>query len=190
MDEALALPSEAAARLAVRTQQILAHETGVADTADPLGGSYYIEKLTDQLEEEARAYLDEIDGLGGALAAIEAGYQRRAIHESAFKHQRAVEEGRRVVVGVNAFADEALLPVPLLRIDERIEAKQVQRVQALRARRDQGAVDDVLVRIEAAAQGDTRLMTLFVEAVEKHATVGEICDALRRVWGEHREIET
>jgi methylmalonyl-CoA mutase N-terminal domain/subunit len=187
MDEALALPSEEAARIAVRTQQILGHETGVPDTIDPLGGSYYVERLTDQLEEEATAFLDEIDKLGGALAAIEAGYQQRQIQESAYQHQRAVEDGRRVVVGVNAFADESTLRMPLLRITPGLEAKQIGRVKAERARRNQSRVQGLLAEIEAAAAGKANLMALIVEAAEQRATVGEVCDALRRVWGEHQE---
>jgi methylmalonyl-CoA mutase N-terminal domain/subunit len=187
MDEALALPSEEAARIAVRTQQILGHETGVPDTIDPLGGSYYVERLTDQLEEEATAFLDEIDKHGGALAAIEAGYQQRQIQESAYQHQRAVEDGRRVVVGVNAFADESTLRMPLLRITPGLEAKQIGRVKAERARRNQSRVQGLLAEIEAAAAGKANLMALIVEAAEQRATVGEVCDALRRVWGEHQE---
>jgi methylmalonyl-CoA mutase N-terminal domain/subunit len=184
MDEALALPSEAAARLALRTQQVLAHETGVADSIDPLAGSYYVEALTDQLEAEARAYLDRIDALGGALGAIEQGFQQREIQESAYRYQKDVEAGRRQIVGVNAYAEESAPSVPLLRIDPAIEARQVERVRALRARRNQPEVDAVLGRIEAAAAGSENLMPLFIDAVEKRATVGEICDALRHVWGE------
>jgi methylmalonyl-CoA mutase N-terminal domain/subunit len=185
MDEALALPSEDAARLALRTQQVLAYETGIADTVDPLGGSYYIETLTDQVEAEARAYLDRIDAMGGALAAIEQGFQRREIEDNAFRLQKALEERRRIVVGVNAFADEVQPVIPLLRVDSAVEERQVKRVQALRASRDPAQVTAALDRIEAAARGTHNLIPLLIDAVEHYATVGEICDRLRAVWGEY-----
>ena len=188
MDEALGLPSEGAARLALRTQQVLAHESGVTDTVDPLGGSYYVEKLTDWVEEEARAYLDRIDDLGGALAAIEQGFQQREIHENAYLLQQAFEEKRRQVVGVNVFADSLPAAVPVFRIDPQVEQRQVARLRALRERRDGALVQDALRRISVAAAGSENLMPLFVDAVEKQATVGEICDALRSVWGEQGEF--
>jgi methylmalonyl-CoA mutase N-terminal domain/subunit len=186
LDEALALPSEAAARLALRTQQVIAHETGVTDTIDPLGGSYYVEKLTDTIEAEARAYIDRIGARGGALAAIDQGFQQAEIHENAYRIQKAIEEGRRFVVGVNAYAEAERLPVPILRVDPAVEKRQVERLQALRNRRDNARVAGARERLEAAAQGSDNLMPLLLDAVESYATVGEISDTLRAVWGEHR----
>ncbi len=189
LDEALGLPSEPAARLALRTQQLIAHETGVTDTADPLGGAFYIEALTDQLEAQARAYLRRIDDCGGALAAIEQGFQQREIHESAYRFQRAIEERRRLIVGVNAFPEEdAATRVDVLQIDSASEAKQVERLRALRAGRDAAAFEAALRRIREAAAGSENLMPRFVAAVEAKATVGEICDVLRSVWGEQPEF--
>ena len=190
MDEALALPSEASALLALRTQHILAHETGVTDTIDPLGGSYYVETLTDQVEAEARAFIAEIDSRGGALAAIESGHQQRLIQDSAFRMQREVEDRRRITVGVNAYVrDEDLAqPMEILRVDPAVEARQVERVRALRQSRDPVRHVDCLARIEAAARGSDNLMPLIVDAVEACATVGEICDVLRGVWGEQPEF--
>jgi methylmalonyl-CoA mutase N-terminal domain/subunit len=188
MDEALALPSEDAARLALRTQQILAHETGVPDTADPLAGSYYVEALTEQVETEARTYLERIDAMGGALAAIDAGFQRREIEENAYRLQKALEERRRIVVGVNAFEEEVQPGVPLLRVDPAVEERQSMRLRALRERRDAVEVSRALGRIEAAARGADNLMPLLIEAVESLVTVGEICDHLRSVWGEYTPV--
>jgi methylmalonyl-CoA mutase N-terminal domain/subunit len=188
MDEALALPSEMAARIALRTQHVLAQETGVTDTVDALGGSYYVEALTDQVEAEAAALIAEIDARGGAVAAIEQGYQQREIHAAAYRYQKEVEDGKRQVIGVNSYVDEG--PVsqpPILRVDPAVERKQVERVKALRARRDGERVAAALGRIEAAARGNTNLMPLFIEAVESYTTVGEICDVLRRVWGQQPE---
>jgi methylmalonyl-CoA mutase N-terminal domain/subunit len=188
LDEALGLPSEDAARLALRTQQVIAHESGVADTIDPLGGAYFIEKLTDQVEAEARAYIERIDALGGALAAIEQGYQQREINDNAFRLQKALEDGRRIVVGVNAFAEEVQPSVPLLRVDPSVERRQVERLQALRAGRDRQTVESALDGIAAAAAGTRNLMPLLIDAVEKQATLGEICARLRQVWGEQVEF--
>jgi methylmalonyl-CoA mutase N-terminal domain/subunit len=189
MDEALALPSEEAARLALRTQQIIAHESGVTDTADPLGGSYFVERLTNDLEGEAEAYIGRIDVMGGALAAIEQGYQQREIHESAYRLQLAVEEKRRIVVGVNAFSDDAEASKPqILRVDPAVEKKQMQRLEALRGRRDATQVAAALGKVRAAAASAENLMPILVEAVEQYATLGEICEVLRGVWGEQREL--
>jgi methylmalonyl-CoA mutase N-terminal domain/subunit len=189
MDEALALPSDNAVRIAVRTQQIIASESGVADTVDPLGGAYFIEKLTDDLEEEARAYLDAIESRGGALTAIEQGYQQREIHENAYRLQKAVEEKRKLVVGVNAFADNGGNErIEVLRVDPALEEKQVQRLRALRDARDPDAVEDALYHVRAAAAGSANLMPVLIDAVERKVTLGEICDALRQVWGEQREF--
>ncbi len=188
-DEALALPSEHAVTLALRTQQVIAFETGVADTIDPVAGSYYIDTLTDWIEEEATAYIDRIDAMGGALAGIEAGFQQREIHESAFRMQKAIEEKRKVVVGVNDFLDgDDGAHSAILRVDPELGRRQIERLRSLRARRDQAKADASLTRIKAAAQATENLMPLFVEAVESYVTLGEICDVLRQVWGEQREF--
>ena len=189
-DEALALPTAASAELALRTQQILAYESGVADTADPLGGAYYLEHLTDRIEALAVTYLRRIEEAGGALQAVETGYLQQAIEEAAFRTQQAFESGEQVIVGVNAFAESAE-PAdeerPLLQVDAELQARQIAQVRQLKAERDAGLSAQWLDRIEAAArQESTCLMPVLVEAVKRHATVGEICGRLRRVWGEHR----
>ncbi|HXH22758.1 MAG TPA: methylmalonyl-CoA mutase family protein [Dehalococcoidia bacterium] len=188
-DEALALPSEHAATLALRSQQIIAYETGVTDTIDPVAGSHYVEQLTDWVEQEAVQYIERIDAMGGALAGIEAGFQQREIHESAYRMQRAVEEKRKVVVGVNEFLDgDDGRGAEILRVDPEIGRRQVERLRALRARRDAARVEASLARIRAAAEGTDNLMPLFIDAVENYVTLGEICDVLREVWGEQREF--
>jgi methylmalonyl-CoA mutase N-terminal domain/subunit len=187
-DEALALPTEASARLALRTQQIIAHESGVTGLVDPLGGSYSVEALTGALEREARGLVDRIEERGGALGAIERGEIQRQIQESAYRFQREVESGQRVIVGVNRFEqpDEAP-PADILRIDPEVERQQVERVRALRARRDGAAWAASLARVEDAARSGANLMPVLVEAVQAWATVGEIASRLRGVFGEHRE---
>jgi methylmalonyl-CoA mutase N-terminal domain/subunit len=190
-DEALALPTEESARLALRTQQILAYESGVADTPDPLGGSYFVETLTNELEAAAMGYLDEIEALGGTLAAIEAGYQQRRIQESAYQEQQRVETGDKVVVGVNRWADDQPASAPAIqRIDPAAERRQVEGVRAIRAERDQGRCAAALDALEAAARGSTNLLDPIIAAVEAWATLGEISDRLRLAWGEHRELIT
>ena len=189
-DEALALPTEEAARLALRTQQILAHEAGVTETPDPLAGSYYVETLTDQLEAAARDLLDEIDALGGTLAAIEGGFQQRQIQESSYQVQRAIEDGSQVVVGVNRFRDEGHRTPALQKIDPDGERRQVEGVRRVRAGRDPAAWDAALRRVGECARGDENLMPALIEAVGAYATVGEISDRLRSAWGEHRELVT
>ncbi len=189
-DEALALPTEESARLALRTQQILAHESGVTETPDPLAGSYFVETLTNELEAAAQAYLDEIDALGGTLAAIEAGFQQRQIQEAAFRVQREVEAGERIVVGVNRFRDEATTSPALQRIDPEGERRQVDGLRHVRAERDPGAWEAALRRLEDAARSEDNLMPALIEAVEAYATVGEISNRLRHAWGEHRELIT
>ncbi|RIK47479.1 MAG: methylmalonyl-CoA mutase, partial [Chloroflexi bacterium] len=185
-DEALALPSEKAVEIALRTQQIIAYESGVADTVDPLGGSYYIEWLTDQIEAQASDYLRRIDDLGGALRAVEEGYIQREIQEAAYRTQRAVEQGDQVVVGVNRFQTEEARIADLLRVDESVRAAQVAALAGLRARRDRAQVQAALARVEAAARDpQAPLMPRLIEAVEAYATLGEISDALRRVFGEY-----
>jgi methylmalonyl-CoA mutase N-terminal domain/subunit len=191
-DEALALPTEESARLALRTQQILAHESGVTETPDPLAGAYYIETLTSRLEAAAQEYLDEIDAAGGTLAAIEGGFQQRQIQESAYRVQQAIEAGDQVVVGVNRFRDEAGLsvPPPIQRIDPDGERRQIERVRRVRAERDAAAWEAALGRLEECARGGENLMPAMIEAVRAYATVGEISDRLRTAWGEHRELIT
>jgi methylmalonyl-CoA mutase N-terminal domain/subunit len=190
MDEALALPTEDSARVALRTQQVIAYESGIADTADPLAGSYAIEQLTDEIEARARDYLNKIDALGGMLRAIEAGYVQREIQESAYKYQKAIETQEAVVVGVNRFQLQENPVVPTLRIDAQREVAQVARVKALRNRRDQALTDNALAKLEDAANGDGNLIPIILECVEAYATVGEVSNRLRRVWGEYRETAT
>ncbi len=189
-DEALALPTAEAARLALRTQQILAHESGVTETPDPLAGSYLVETLTNELEARARGLLDEIDALGGTLAAIEGGFQQRQIQEAAYRVQRAIETGDQVVVGINAFRDEEVRTPPTLRIDPEGERRQVESVRRVRAERDAGAWAASIARVEEAGRGEENLMPALIEAVKAYATVGEISNVLRVAWGEHRELVT
>ncbi len=189
-DEALALPTEDAARLALRTQQILAYEAGVTETPDPLAGSYYVESLTNELEAAAWAYLDEIESLGGTLAAIERGFQQREIQEAAYRVQRAVDSGDQVVVGVNKFRDDEVTTPATHRIDPEGERRQIERVQRVRAERSAEAWDAAMDELERIARADGNLMPAIVEAVRAYATVGEISDRLRVTWGEHRELIT
>jgi methylmalonyl-CoA mutase, N-terminal domain len=191
-DEALALPTEASTRLALRTQQILAHESGVTETPDPLGGSYFVESLTSQLEAAATAYLDEIDAMGGTLAAIEAGFQQRQIQESAYRVQQAVERGDLVVVGVNRFRDDGAgeTKAPIQRIDAEGERRQIERVRRVRAERDAAAWGAALDRLEAAARANDNVLPPIIDAVKAGATVGEISDRLRSAFGVHRELIT
>jgi methylmalonyl-CoA mutase N-terminal domain/subunit len=190
MDEALGLPTENAARIALRTQQVIAHESGVADTVDPLAGSYAIEELTTQLETKAAEYIEKIDAMGGMLRAIETGYVQNEIQEAAYDYQRAVETNDAIVVGVNSFQLDEELPTPILRIDERIEREQIARTQAVRAKRDANAATNALDAIEKVASGTENLLPHILTAVEAHVTVGEISHTLRRVWGEYRESVT
>ena len=187
-DEALALPTEHAVRLALRTQQVIAHETGVVNTIDPLGGSYYLEHLTDELERQAYDYFDRIAKLGGVVAAIKDNFFQREIAEASFRYQAEVERGERIVVGVNRYEQADEQPVEILRIDPALEQKQVARVQALRARRDSGAVEGALARLkDDAAHDDRNLMEPILDASRAYVTMGEMCDALREVWGVWRE---
>jgi methylmalonyl-CoA mutase, N-terminal domain len=189
-DEALALPTEASALLALRTQQIIAHESGVANTVDPLGGSYVIERLTDEIERGALEYLKKIDAMGGMLRAIETGYVQREIQQAAFEYQKRIEAGERVVVGVNRYVTEGSGKLPTLKIDSEIERAQVERLKRLRSRRDAARVGATLRDVEASARSDANLMPAILEAVKAYATVGEISDALRRVFGEYVESVT
>jgi methylmalonyl-CoA mutase N-terminal domain/subunit len=187
-DEALALPTEEAVRLALRTQQVIAHETGVVNTVDPLGGSYYVEHLTNELERQAYEYFERIEQLGGVVPAIRDSFFQREIAEAAFRYQGEVEREERVIVGVNRYQLDEETPLEILRIDEALERKQIDRVQALRARRDTVAVESSLAALkEAAAHERRNLMPPIVEASRAYATLGEMCDALRDVWGVWRE---
>jgi methylmalonyl-CoA mutase N-terminal domain/subunit len=188
-DEALALPTEESARIALRTQQIIAFETGVANTVDPIGGSWALEELTSRIEAEAAATLARIDAAGGTLAAIEHGLIQREIQESAYRAQQSIDAGRTVVVGVNRFATQDPSSIEVLQIDPEIERRQAARVRAVRAARDAADWGAALERVRQAAADGTNLVPHVVQAVEARATVGEIADALRAVFGEHKEID-
>jgi methylmalonyl-CoA mutase N-terminal domain/subunit len=187
LDEALALPTEAAATLALRTQQIIAHESGVASVVDPLGGSYFVEKLTSDLEEEALAYFDTIDRMGGMVAAVEKGYPQREIAESAYKFQQAVEQRDKIIVGVNEFVADEAEPIGTLYIDETTAERQLAKLQRLRETRDNDRVRAALDALKDGARGAANTMPLLIDAVRAYATIGEMCDALREVWGEYEE---
>jgi methylmalonyl-CoA mutase N-terminal domain/subunit len=187
-DEALALPTEHAVRLALRTQQVIAHETGVVNTIDPLGGSYYLEQLTNELERQAYEYFERIEELGGVIPAIEQNFQQREIAEASFRYQSEIERGERVVVGVNRYEVEEEQPIETLRIDPALERKQIERVQAVRERRDTAAAEAAIGRLkEDAARGDRNLMEPIMAASRAYVTMGEMCEALREVWGTWRE---
>jgi methylmalonyl-CoA mutase N-terminal domain/subunit len=186
-DEALALPTEAAARIALRTQQIIAHETGVANTIDPLGGSYFVEALTDRLEEQAYEYFRKIDELGGMVQAVKDGYPQREIADAAFELQQEIESGRRVVVGVNAFTEGDDSQTPTLRVDAALEGKQVERLRAAKANRDAAVVESILSNLKAGAGTNLNLMPLLLDAARAHVSEGEIVEALQEVWGDYRE---
>jgi methylmalonyl-CoA mutase N-terminal domain/subunit len=186
LDEALALPTEEAVTIALRTQQIIAHESGVVNTVDPLAGSYFVEKLTSELEAEALDYFRKIDALGGMVSAIERGFPQREIQDAAFRFQKAVERKDKVIVGVNEYVMEEK-PHPILYIDESVGEQQVARVEALKASRDAGKVERALADLKRAAAGTDNLMLPILEASRAYATLGEMCDALREVWGEYVE---
>jgi methylmalonyl-CoA mutase, N-terminal domain len=186
-DEALALPTEHAVRIALRTQQVIAHETGVVNTIDPLGGSYFVESLTNRIEAEAYDYFRRIDELGGVVEAIKENFFQREIAEASFRYQREVESGERVVVGVNRYVQEDETPLEILKIDAALEQKQIEGVAAVRGRRDAAEVEAALARLKAAAAGDENLMGPILEATRAYVTMGEMCDALRDVWGVWRE---
>ncbi|AYB38791.1 acyl-CoA mutase large subunit family protein [Brevibacillus laterosporus] len=187
-DEALALPTEDSARIALRTQQIIAHESGVTDTVDPLGGSYYVEALTDEIEKGVLAYMDKIEKMGGAVAAVEAGYMQREIHKQAYDTQRNIESGEEVVVGMNRFTLEHETQPELLRVDPSIGKKQTERLEGLRNRRDPILVDQTLGRLKTAAEGTENLIPFIIDCVRAYATIGEICGVLRQVFGEYRAV--
>ncbi len=190
MDEAFCLPSEEAVQTALRTQQLIGHESGVTDTVDPLGGSYYIEELTKEIFERALAYIDKIDEFGGAASAIEKGFIQREIQDSAYRYQREIEKGERVVVGVNRFQVEEEAPKDLLRVDPAVRLSQIERLKRLRSERDDGTVNDIVSELRKAAEGNDNLMPVILDAVKAYATLGEICDALRDVFGEYQPVST
>ena len=187
MDEALALPSEKAVRIALRTQQIIAEESGVTDTIDPLGGSYYIEWLTDKMEEETYSYFDKVEKFGGVIPAIERGFFQREIAESAYRYQREIDENKRIVVGVNDYKTDEELSIPILRMDEKGEHRQINRLKKLRKERNQSKFDRNLKCLKKAAEGDENLMPYILDCVHGYATLGETCDVLREVFGEYKE---
>ena len=186
-DEALALPTEDAVRIALRTQQIIAHETGVANTADPLGGSYFVEALTDEMERQAYDYFAKIDELGGMVAAVKQNYPQREIADASYELQGEIDHGRRIVVGVNAYTEGDDGQTPILHIDPALERKQVGSLQAVRARRDGAAVERSLAEIRTVAGGGGNLMPPMIEAARVHASEGEIIEALQDVWGAYTE---
>jgi methylmalonyl-CoA mutase N-terminal domain/subunit len=190
MDEALSLPTETAARIALRTQQVIANESGVADTVDPFAGSYAVEEVTTQLEQKARDYIEKIDAMGGMLAAIESGYVQREIQEAAYQYQRAVETKDSIVVGVNQFQTEEPDIIPILKIDDRIEREQVERLRTVRERRDTAKCEAAVSALRSATTGTENLLPLILNCVEAYVTVGEISNTLRAVWGEYQEAVT
>jgi len=187
MDEALALPSEKAATVALRTQQIIAHEAGVTSTVDPLAGSYFVEALTDRLEAEAQEYFRKIEAVGGVIPAIEGGFFQREISEAAFRYQQEIDRGRRIIVGVNQYVADEPLTIPLLEMDAEGERRQIERLQRVRAERDEAAVQRSLARLRDGARGDENLMYPILEAVSNYATLGDVCGVLREVFGEYQE---
>jgi methylmalonyl-CoA mutase N-terminal domain/subunit len=187
-DEALALPTEHAVRLALRTQQVIAHETGAVNSIDPLGGSYYVEHLTSELERQACEYFDRIEKLGGVIPAIEENFFQREIAEASYRYQSEIEQNQRIVVGVNRYQLDDEPEPDLLRIDPTLEQTQIERVQAVRARRDSAAVEQALARLKHdASREDRNLMEPIMDASRSYVTMGEMCDALRDVWGIWRE---
>jgi methylmalonyl-CoA mutase N-terminal domain/subunit len=190
MDEALCLPSEEAVQIALRTQQLIAYESGVTDTVDPLAGSYYVEELTREIEQRAEAYIKKIDEMGGAPAAIEKGYIQREIQDSAYQYQREIEKEERVVVGVNRFQAEQEKPTNLLRVDPAVGISQIEKLEKLKSERDEEAVKKSLVQLKRAAEGSGNLMLPIFDAVKAYATLGEICDVMREVYGEYQQVTT
>ncbi len=186
-DEALALPSEHSVLIALRTQQVIGYEVGVTETVDPLGGSYFIESLTDSIEKEVMAYINKIDEMGGAVAAIEKGFMQREIQQSAYTYQRQVESGERTVIGVNRFITDTEMPKDLLRVNPAVADRQVEKLRKLQENRDQRQVAEVLQRLRMVAQTDENIMPSIIEAVKAYATLGEICGILREVFGEYQQ---
>ncbi|MCD6294003.1 MAG: methylmalonyl-CoA mutase family protein [Deltaproteobacteria bacterium] len=190
MDEALCLPSEEAVQIALRSQQLIAYETGVTDTVDPLGGSYYLENLTNEIYERAAAYIKKIDDLGGAADAIENGFVQREIQDSAYRYQREIEKEERIVVGLNRFQVEEEKPTNLLRVDPVVRTLQIERLKKLKSKRDDAVVEKRLTYLKQGAQSDRNLMPLILDAVKVYATLGEICNVLRGVFGEYQPVNT
>jgi methylmalonyl-CoA mutase N-terminal domain/subunit len=188
MDEALALPSASAARIALRTQQILAHESGVANTIDPLGGSYFVEALTDQMEAETWDYFERVEALGGVLPAIEAGFFQQEIADAAYRHQMEIDEQERLVVGVNAYANDEPMQIPILEMDPKGYDVQCARLEEVRATRDNEKVGQRLATLKTAAQGTQNLMPYIIDAVQAYATMQDIMDVFREVFGEYEEM--
>jgi methylmalonyl-CoA mutase N-terminal domain/subunit len=187
LDETYALPTEESVTLALRTQQLIAYETGVDRVVDPLGGSYFVEYLTDEMEQRAVEYIRRIDEMGGIIRAVEEQYPQKEIGESAYRFQREVEQGERIIVGVNGFKADAAAPIEILKIDESVSHRQIDRLKGVRQQRDPAAVATGLAKVEAAARGTDNLMPPVLEAVKAYATLGEISDVFRRVWGQYRE---
>jgi methylmalonyl-CoA mutase, N-terminal domain len=186
-DEALALPTEHAVRLALRTQQVIAHETGVVSTIDPLGGSYFVEELTNRLEAQAHEYFEQIRALGGVVPAIKENFFQKEIADASYRYQSELEQGQRVIVGVNRYRQDDEQELELLRIDPALEEKQIARVRSLRERRDRAAAGAALAKLKEGAAGDANLMPLILECAKADVTMGEMCDALREIWGVWRE---
>jgi len=184
-DEAYALPSQESVQIALRTQQIVAYETGVAETVDPLAGSYFVEALTDEIERLATEYIQKIDEMGGAVRAVECGFIEQEIQDSAYKFQKAVESGNQVIVGVNRFQTGSAPPKGLLKVDPMVRETQIQRLQKIYAERDSAAVRDCLDTLKKVAQGSDNMMPTILDAVRKRVSLGEICDVLRQVFGEY-----
>jgi len=187
LDETYALPTEESVTLALRTQQLIAYESGVDRVVDPLGGSYYVEYLTDEMEKRALDYIRRIDEMGGIVRAVEEGYPQKEIGESAYRYQREVEEGERLIVGVNAFQSDREEPIQILKIDEKVAEDQVALLKWVKAERNAKAVATALAKVEAACRGSDNLMPPVLEAVKAYATLGEISDVFRKVWGQYRE---
>jgi methylmalonyl-CoA mutase N-terminal domain/subunit len=190
MDEALCLPSEEAVQIALRTQQLVAYETGVADTVDPLGGSYYVESLTREIYKRAQEYIKKIDEMGGAVEAVEQGFIQREIQDSAYKYQREIEKEERIVVGVNRFQTQEEKPANLLRVDPDVRVGQIEQLKRLKSERDNKKVKQALVDLRTGAEGSDNLMPLILDAVKAYGTLGEICDVLRGVFGEYQQVNT
>jgi len=187
-DEALALPSEKAVRIALRTQQIIAHESGVTNTIDPLAGSYYVENLTNEMEESTMEYFQKLDDMGGAIVAINKGFFQKEIADSAYKYQREVDEKKRILIGVNDYKTEEKYPMKILRVDPKVEEKQVARLQKLKRERNNRKVNEVLKKLHYSAEKNENLMPIIIDAVKTYATIGEICDVLRKIYGEYKEL--
>lgn len=187
-DEALALPSEEAVRIALRTQQIIAHESGVTNTIDPLAGSYYVENLTNEMEKRTMEYFQKLDDMGGAIPAIETGFFQKEIADSAYEYQKEVDEKRRILVGVNDYTTEEKQPIKVLRVDPKVEEKQVASLHKLKSERDNKKVNEMLEKLHYATEKDENLMPIIIDAVKAYATIGEICDVLREIYGEFKEL--